>query len=67
MKPMTPPKITLTIRIEQPGAGAGPARVWERSISEQGAFPGHLAQQELLTIAHAQLHPARKESNPRTD
>lgn len=64
---MKPPKISVIVRIEQPGNGPGQGRVWERSITTIGSFPEHLAQQELFTIAHAQLHPARPPAAPRHD
>ena len=66
MKPAT--KITVTVRVEHLDAhGKIMGHPWERSVSEFDEFPSPLAQQQLLTVAHAQIHPPRREPTHRHD
>ena len=51
--------VTILVRIERIDRRGRRTVVWERGVSEDGGFPGHLAQQELFTVAHAQIHPRR--------
>lgn len=52
-------EVIITVTIARVGANGRKTIVFERSVTEEDAFPGHLAQTELFTVAHAHLHPPR--------
>ena len=53
-------EVTITVTIEKVDRAGRRQAIWSRSVREEGGIPSHLAQLELLNVAHAQLHPPRQ-------
>ena len=53
--------VTITVKIEREDRLGRRKVIWERAVTEEGGFPPHLVQSELFHVAHAQLHPPRRE------